>query len=269
MDIENSQNLGKNRTGIDASPIDSKKLLADVEELTLPPAGSIDDLGMNRLREMKEADAIGHVPMPASLRGALTGVRENFVFGTHALMDKLGERIAFERTGTRLYDALLVKHQAAEKEPFLPPVEEVQKIRDEEHDHFLMLCETMREFGGDPTAVTPSANIAAVMSMGLPQVLTDSRTTFLQCLDAILMAELADNDCWDHLIELVSEAGLKDTAERFRQAREHEDRHLGTVRRWIREMTTGRREARVPTAAGVVPPSVDFEAENGQQSRSI
>jgi rubrerythrin len=264
----NSQNFGMNRTGIDASPIDSKKLLADVEELTMSLPGTSNALGQNRIREIREAHPIGHVPMPTTLRGALTGIRENFVFGTHALIDKLGERIAFERAGTRLYDALLVKHQASEREPNLPSYQEVKQIRDEECEHFRMLSETMREFGGDPTAITPAANIAAVMSMGLPQVLTDPRTSFLQCLDAILVAELTDNDCWDHLIELVEEAGLKETGERFRQAREHEDRHLGAVRRWIREMTLGKRESWVPTAAGIVPPSVDFEAESGQ-SRSV
>jgi hypothetical protein len=88
-------------------------------------------------------------------------------------------------------------------------------VRDEEHEHFVMLGEAIRQLGGDPTVVTPSANLQATASKGLCAVLADPRTDVLQCLEALLTAELVDNDCWPALIELVENAGEEDLAARF------------------------------------------------------
>ena len=89
------------------------------------------------------------------------------------------------------------------------------------------------ELGGDPTALTPSANLAANVSAGLPQVLTDPRTNLLQCLEAIVVAELADNECGTVLNAVASEAGHEELATAFQQAIAHERDHLRKVRRWI------------------------------------
>src|SRR5690606_24201770 len=105
------------------------------------------------------------------------------------------------RTGTRLYDALILKYEIlAENDdmPALPtPLDAdgedtsatLRRIRAEEHEHFLMLSEVMRSLGGDPTAQTPCADATATASMGIMQVVTDPRTTFAQSLNALLIAE--------------------------------------------------------------------------------
>jgi rubrerythrin len=75
-------------------------------------------------------------------------------------------------------------------------------------------------------------------------VLADPRTNLLQSLEAILVAELADNECWTALETLARQAGHEDLANGCRRAVEHEREHLRDVRRWVaagqgREMGDG------------------------------
>jgi hypothetical protein len=88
------------------------------------------------------------------------------------------------------------------------------------------------ELGGDPTALTPSANLAANVSAGLPQVLADPRTNLLQCLEAIVVAELADNECWTVLCARPRRRS-RGGRHACQQAIAHERDHLRKVRRWI------------------------------------
>jgi ferritin-like metal-binding protein YciE len=150
------------------------------------------------------------------------------------LVDKLGERLAFERTGVRLYEALLVKAQAASSGPMLD-VSAVQRIRDDEESHFHMVARHMVSLGADPTAMTPCADVAGVQAMGHMQVLTDPRTSVAQALNSILAVELADNASWELLIELAQDAGQSDMAQAFNVALETERQHLQTVQGWLRQ----------------------------------
>jgi len=109
----------------------------------------------------------------------------------------------------------------------------LQHIRAEELSHFRMLCECMRQLGGDPTAQTPCADTTATASMGLLQVLTDPRTTLAQCLNAILTAELTDNAGWELLAELAEQQGRTELTDPFEQAHQAEQRHLQIVRGWL------------------------------------
>ena len=75
-------------------------------------------------------------------------------------------------------------------------------ILTEEYEHADLLSGSIKELGGDPTMLTPAANLAMNVSAGLPQVLSDPRTNLLQSLEAIVVAELADNECWSALAQL-------------------------------------------------------------------
>jgi hypothetical protein len=235
--IKNDAALGKNRTGIALSPIDKKAML-EVTQLTVPPPGDEHDLADARTEYIEESEAIGTVPLPASMKGiATTGLAAIKGVNAPVLIDKLGERLAFERTGTRLYGALIDKCAAGPALEGGPTVEDLTHIQSEEHAHFELLREAIVALGGDPTAVTPSADIAGVSSMGLLQVITDARTTLKQSLEAILVAELADNDGWTLLIELVSASGNDELAEKFERAALTEAEHVGKVREWVTNAT--------------------------------
>ena len=217
--MESRTELGTNRTGMQISP-DADDMLENIK-LTKPRRG--DERGMAKIRAEygAEADPVGTLPDPQ--QGAMA-----------VLMDKLGERLAFERSGTRLYDALLVKCETLDGGI---PMKDLQHIRDEEATHFALLGAAIQSLGGDPTQQTPCANVSGVEGMGLMQVLTDPKTTLGQALHAILVAEMTDNAGWEELILLTEQAGNDDLVKRFAKARDEELEHLEKVQAWYKQAT--------------------------------
>lgn len=236
MRSDEEQKLGMNKTGAMMSPIDSVKTMEGAEDLTIPGYGSSEALGANRMEYMKESGPVGTMPVPATPKGLFKGLKEKLTKGNYTFLDKLGERLAFERTGTRLYEALLSKWHGTEDKSNLPPLETLERFYNEEYSHFILLSDVMVELGGDPTAITPMANVSATAAFGWVNTITDPRVSFDQSLHIIHMAELADNDGWDMLIKLARDAGQKEIAVQFEKARAEEDEHLETVRFWMEQL---------------------------------
>lgn len=227
--------LGKNRTGIKASPLDAGDLRGQTGyQLGVgnPPV-SADQLRMDYLRE---GEAVGSVPPPTTVKG-MVGATAQALAGhrMHILLDKLAERAAFERSGVRLYDAMLRKAAGAERLPGDMSIEALQEIRDDEAAHFALLADAIERLGGDSTAQTPCADIAGVQGMGLLQAINDPRATLAQALDTVLAAELIDAASWELLIGLAQGFGQDELAAEFSHALAHEQRHEARVRRWLTE----------------------------------
>ena len=214
--------VGMNHSGMLVAEDGGEKMLENIK-LTKPNGGDERDLAKIRLQYAKESDPVGTLPEPKQAGMAAV------------LMDKLGERLAFERAGTRLYDALMVKCAADGAAGI--PAKELKHIRDEEATHFALIGAAIQSLGGDPTAQTPSADVAGVEGMGLMQVLNDPKTTVVQALHAILVAEMTDNAAWEELIELVTEAGNDELVERFTEALNEEQEHLEKVQGWYKAAT--------------------------------
>jgi hypothetical protein len=222
---------GSNLTGIDMSPEDSKLLIEGAERAQPSSPGDETTLASYRQPDILAADPVGSVPPPGTLTGmAKTSMQKLLGNQPEVLLDKLAGRLAFERTGTRLYDALLAKCSYRQDEAEGMSLETIRQFRNEEASHFALLWESMRDLGADHTEQTPEADINGVASMGLVQVLTDPRTSVAQCIHAIHIAELADRDGWDLLIQLATQLGQTDMAEKFRGAMREEERHLETIR---------------------------------------
>jgi rubrerythrin len=168
------------------------------------------------------------------------------------LIDKIGERLAFERTGTRLYESALGKYDAFGSWEGGPTREGLERILNDEFSHFALLTEVMVKLGADPTAVTPCADLAAVMSKGIPDVLADPRINLRQSLEALLVAELTDNASWELLIELARGAGHTDIADRFQHALDAEAQHLVMVKGWLAAGIATEAKAAMPTAEASV-----------------
>jgi rubrerythrin len=211
-----------NHSGMQAAPDAGEKMLENMK-LTKPKRGDERDLARIRTEYARDADPVGTLPEPK--QSGMSAV----------LMDKLGARLAFERAGTRLYDALMAKCQADRSSQL--PLKDVQHIRDEEATHFALVGAAIQSLGGDPTAQTPEADVSGVEGMGLMQVLTDPKTTVAQALHAILVAEMTDNAAWEELVELTTKAGNDDLVARFIKAHEEEMEHLEKVRGWYRAAT--------------------------------
>lgn len=225
--------LGHNRTGAQMSPEDTQQMMEAVEQY--PPTVAGDDTRLAREREaMTDAsEGVGTVPVPGSTKGKLkSGFDKMLGKQPELLVDKLGERLAFERTGVRLYDAVIAKLEVSDSagKKMIP---ELKHIRDEEAEHMFLIKDAIETLGADPTAMTPCADIAGVMAQGPMQVVTDPRTNASQALNALLTLELTDNAAWESLIELTDKAGHPNIAKRFRKAVKQEEEHLQTIKRLL------------------------------------
>jgi len=226
--------LGLNRTGVATSPRLTEDMLEGTSEFTPSSIGDDRQIGLERGDYAREADPLGSVPPPLTGKGMLkTGATALKGESPTQLIDKLGERLAFERTGTRLYEALVSKHDALGGFEGGPSREDLVRILRDEHAHFQMLKQALEKMGADPTVMTPSADIHATMTKGVLEIAVEPRTSLAQSLEAALLAELADNDCWMALHELALQAGEKDLAEAFSMALSEENLHLTMVRTWL------------------------------------
>jgi len=226
--------MGMNRTGVQMSPIDSKAM----QELapTVPEMDGEQALSELRASYITEADGLGSVPLPGTFKGVVSsGMTMLKGESPQILLDKLGERLAFERTGTRLYEALVCKCEIILDDTISLRLDDLRELRNEEQRHMLLVAEAIEELGGDPTAQTPCADLVGVEAAGLLQVVTDPRTSIGQCLHAVLTAELSDRAGWETLIALADAQGLDDMVIRFSQALETEREHLGMVETWYNE----------------------------------
>jgi hypothetical protein len=225
--------LGMNRTGVMTSPVATKELLEAEEILNPIFAGEPADFVDIKVQSITDADPLGSVPPPATVKGVVkTGLKMMTGTRPQVFIDKLAERAAYERGGTRLYDALIVKFQTTGPATSGATLDELTKIRADELAHYHIVVEAIRSLGGDPTAQTPSADIVGVETMGLMQVLNDPRTTFSDCLNAMLIAELTDVDAWSLLATLAEGIGEDELASSFRDALLEENHHLQQVRTW-------------------------------------
>ena len=230
---EATGDVNGNRTGMATAPELARELAEGAVAAGPDPSGSEDVANTERAVYISEGMPVGSKP---DLPFAEEAKADDEAMGMAVFMDKLSERLAFERTGTRLYDAFINKCETIGEDSDGPSLSEVQEIREEEHRHFILLSEAVTSLGGDPTVQSPCADVQAVASLGIMQVLNDPRTTVPQCLNALLTAELTDNAGWELLIDLANELGHDDLSEQFTEALENEQDHLLKVQTWLSEM---------------------------------
>ncbi len=223
-----------NRTGAKTAPDLLKEMIEGAKEFSPSSPGDATGIAQARVHYAREAGPIGTLPPPSNAgqfqQGASRAPNESTM---DAFMDKLGARLAFERTGTRLYEALLSKHQAFGGFPGGPSPQDIQRLCDQELQHFKMLRDCIEQLGGDPTAITPSADVEATAGTGINMVLADARTDLIQSLHAILVAELADHASWETLHKMAGYVGEPGMAELFLKAIQEEEEHLRLVKGWL------------------------------------
>lgn len=223
-----------NRTGIELSPVQGREIIEGARGAIPSSPGDVNALGAVRASYAVAAEPAGTAPPPATMKGmaasAMAAARGDMAT---FLLDKLGERLAFERSGVRLYEALLLLFDAHGGFEGGPTRAQLETIRREEAEHFLLVKGAIEGLGGDPTAVTPSANRAGVEAQGLLQVLTDPRSRLADGLHAILIAELTDHDGWDMLVDVAVQTSQDALVPKLRAALVDEEKHLGWVRDWL------------------------------------
>jgi bacterioferritin (cytochrome b1) len=239
--MKDPTSLGHNRTGLQVSPLHGELLTETAEreiDRTLIDSPEATLLAEMRRDYINDAESLGSIPPPATMKGmAKSGAGAVTNKRLHVFVDKMAERLAYERGGTRLYDAALVKAIAlAEGTPV--NIERMKQIRAQEADHANLLSDAIESVGADPTAQTPCADLVGVQAMGLMQSITDPRTSLVQTLSSLLAAELIDVASWELLGRLARDMGQDAIADRFDEALAHETQHLDTISRWYEAMVT-------------------------------
>ena len=217
----NNKSIKENKTGSETRPAQTAAMIGAVAEF--PPTST----GSKFASEAVRIDYARSVPAEYLGLGSVPGTELPLLF------DKLGERLAFERTGVRLYQKLIAKVEAFGEYEGGPTRNELLEILNEEHAHVMLLKSAIEQLDGDPTAMTPAADVVGNIGQGLVQVLSDARTTVVQCLDAMMVAELADGAGWGALIEIVRAAGHEGIAKAFEQAEQNEAQHRVKVQGWL------------------------------------
>lgn len=216
QDPREATDIARNRTGLQASPQLSKEMNDLVQPVSAETADA-SPLNEVRLLYISEADPLGSVPQ--------------------AFVDKLAERLAYERGGTRLYDAVIAKFMAHQGELQSASLQEVTEIRNQEASHAALIRTCIEQLGADPTAQTPSADLVGIATAGFLQAAADPRTTLAQTLQVALAAELVDVASWEMLISMAERMGQDGMVERFRKALDHETEHVAKVRGWYESLT--------------------------------
>lgn len=153
--MEESTKLGMNRTGAQMAPLNTRAMqeAADTGLGIDDPALHADPMGVAAVRGeyVAEAHRIGSVPVPGTMTGMVkTGMQKVMGRQPEMLVDKLGERLAFERSTTRVYEALIAKVQAVQGTSMALPVAELIDIRDDETRHFKLLEHALTRLGATP-----------------------------------------------------------------------------------------------------------------------
>lgn len=223
-----------NRTGASTSPEMALDMIREAQSTPPDPKGDAGQLAEYRKPYIEEDSILGSMPSPKNRDPGDPGASARSM-----LLDKLGERLAFERQGIRLYECLIGKVAILGSAPGGPTVGDLEHILEEEKSHFQFLQQAVIQSGGDPTVQTPSANVAGVLSQGVVQIVADPRTTLAQCLEAMLNAELVDNDGWTMLRDLVGAMGPGELTEKIEEAEGNEREHLEMVRGWLSGLVLG------------------------------
>jgi bacterioferritin (cytochrome b1) len=148
------------------------------------------------------------------------------------VIDVLNERLAFERSGVKLYDRILGSMRTSSDEPALRMLDQMQEHRDQEKEHEEWLEQQIRALGGNAHASTSKSELITRESKGIEDVVMhDPELPHL--FHALLAAELVDNAGWDLLTQIADEAGDRTMKREFKKRLHEEEEHLLFVRKAV------------------------------------
>jgi bacterioferritin (cytochrome b1) len=149
------------------------------------------------------------------------------------LIDVLSERLAFERDGVKLYDAILTAMQRSTDPEVLKMIEPMRKQRNDEREHEEWLESQVRALGGSAHEQTELTRLVGIESSGIGKVVLDGDPEVAHLFHAILAAEAIDNAGWDVLVALADQAGDREARKAFKKRLYEEQKHLAFVKRAV------------------------------------
>jgi rubrerythrin len=163
------------------------------------------------------------------------------------VIDLLSERLAFERSGVKLYDLVLSRLRASDEPGLKALLGDMKEFREEEKEHEEWLEEQIRALGGDAHAPTEQSVLVQAESEGVERVIRRD-PSIPHDFHALLTAELADNAGWDLLVQLADEFDDHEAKKEFERRLREEQKHLLFVRKTLLELTRNDVSVPPPTA---------------------
>jgi bacterioferritin (cytochrome b1) len=145
------------------------------------------------------------------------------------MIDLLAQRLDFERTGARLYDAALERVVGSRDAMIRRAGMQLAIIRQQEREHASWLERQLVDLGA-PDLITPRVKVGRLLSEGIVRVALDPASSIGSVFDSLLAAELVDHAGWNLLIDLAAEAGDDDAHEQLRARLTEENKHLHAIR---------------------------------------
>ena len=174
-------------------------------------------------------------PLPGAFVGHARDHDRATAASAQVLLERMAERLAFERCATRLYEALLARLATGTGESALPRAT-LQRFHDDAAAHFEILCEGIESLGGDPLAPAAAGDVVAEQTQTLLQAINDTRVCLRCCVDTMLFAELSDRAGWEALLEIASTSGRDALAQRFQIVLQEKAEHVDRISGWAAEL---------------------------------
>jgi bacterioferritin (cytochrome b1) len=146
------------------------------------------------------------------------------------VIDLLCERLAFERSGVRLYDRVIAAMQGSADSELHAMQATMEEHRAEEKEHEEWLEAQIRALGGDASAQTEGSRLVSREAAGLEEVAANDAADLQHLMHALLAAEAVDNAGWELLVELAEDVNDRDARREFTRRLHHEREHLAFVR---------------------------------------
>lgn len=134
---------GTNRSGSTLNPSLIQTQLAFAESVAATPVQGSENIKTVRMQYIAHADVVGSPAPLLNQDSALGKALSERGLEAQIFADKLGQRLAFERSGVRLYEALMDKVLATEFAGKPELTADIGHICQEETEHFLMLKNIM------------------------------------------------------------------------------------------------------------------------------
>ena len=152
------------------------------------------------------------------------------------VIDMLSERLQFERSGVKLYDAVIQKMQSSREPVVAKMLDQMQEHRDQEKEHEEWLEECIRQLGGDDKQLSEKAKLVQRESKGIEEVIQrDAEIPHL--FHALLAAELVDNAGWDLLVQIADECDDTKAKRDFKKRLHEEEEHLILIREAMKKLS--------------------------------
>ncbi len=152
------------------------------------------------------------------------------------LINVLNERLCFERSGVRLYDAILAKIRLPENQRFATMLDQLLEHREQEKEHEEWLEQQIRSLGGDAHGETELSRLVEAESAGIERIVLNGDPEIPHLLHALLAAELVDNEGWVLLVNLAKKAGDRDAKREFSKRLAEEETHLKLLERAMTQL---------------------------------